>query len=286
MGACSSKVGTSYALTEARIETMRGEILRQLNDSTSTINQKVVNEQVMKLDVAPVEVLGLGRLDPKYSAKTPGSNIGPFGIRGKSEGCPKYGCIYNITQGFNVNIQNFNQNTINQSDLITTTLISRLKQDARSDISSPTAASEAETAIEASREIIQTDIEEILRNLVNEDYYNTDEINISYDPRMVPIIYSDPNPKPPCPRGSPEKTCPTINTDFILDKITREIINKVLGTVRSSLSDRGIDVEQEIESDNSGCILQLIIISVVLCICLIISWIVIGLILSDDNGDM
>tara|TARA_Y100000817_G_C16821640_1_gene529181 strand:- start:425 stop:1285 length:861 start_codon:yes stop_codon:yes gene_type:complete len=286
MGACSSTVGTSYALTEARIETMRGDILRQLNDSTSTIDQRVVNSQVITIDVAPVEVLGLGSLDPKYLEKTPGSNIGPFGIRGKSEGCPKYGCVYNIDQNFNVNIQNFNQNTINQSDLITTTLINRLKQDARSDISSPTAASEADTAIEASREIIKEDIEEILRNLVNEDYYNTDEINISYDPRMIPIIYSDPNPKPPCPLGPPEKTCPTINTDFILDKITREIINKVMGTVRTSLDDRNIDVVQEIKSDNSGCILQLIIISVVLCICMIICWIGIGLILSDDNGDM
>ena len=73
MGACSSTVGTSYALTEARIETMRGDILRQLNDSTSTIDQRVVNSQVITIDVAPVEVLGLGSLDPKYLEKTPGS---------------------------------------------------------------------------------------------------------------------------------------------------------------------------------------------------------------------
>ena len=172
----------------------------------------------------------------------------------------------------------FNQKVTEKSEEIFNKIQQSLKQKAKSDMSGRKAKNDLNLAIEESKEVVKEKIDEILLKIKNKEYFNDQDIQIKYDERTIRIkSYKDPEN---C-RGP---VCPDISQNFALDIATSDIIKEAHSVIERNMKKRKLDVVQETESDNSGCILQLIIISVIICFCTILCWFVINLIISDDDA--
>ena len=90
MGACGSKGGDSSggvsAMNDAELSNLQANISRKLMKHSNKSSKRVVSRQNIN-----VKEKRTGPLDPFYYKEVSISK-GPFGIFGKRENCPRWGC--------------------------------------------------------------------------------------------------------------------------------------------------------------------------------------------------
>ena len=146
-----------------------------------------------------------------------------------------------------------------------------MKQDASINLEgNPSGLRAANDAINASRELVKTEVETQLTSLSNQNAMNIQNMIIEYrGPATVRC-------KDPCgwedgPFG------PDLSQDAQMEIISEQILNNVSNIYQEKFKEMGLEVEQSVEVTNTACILQMVISLVGCIICLIIVWQIINM---------
>ena len=175
MGACGSKGGHSSggvsAKNEADLEILQANISRKLMKHSNKSSKQVKSGQKIS-----VKEKRTGPLDPFYYKEVSISK-GPFGIFGKRENCPVFGCSYDIDQRSTFNITSFNSNIVEEDEAILNDIESKMKQKAEVSLEgNPSGLDAANKARNESRDIVKENIREILDNIRCNAYNNREHL--------------------------------------------------------------------------------------------------------------
>lgn len=275
MGACSSKDADSdnpadiiqailqpgvSVSNEAGLIDLQMNIKNKIQNASIQGNTNIISQQNLELrDVSDGTV-------PDFYKKTVTEEKGPFGIMGRRENCPIFGCGYEISQNASYKVHSFNENLLQETETIVSDIEQKMKQDASINLEgNPSGLRAANDAINESRELVKTEIETQLTSLSNQNAMNIQNMIIEYrGPATVRC-------KDPCgwedgPKG------PDLSQDAQLEIISEQILNNVSNIYQEKFKEMGLEVEQSVEVTNTACILQMVISLVGCIICLIIVW--------------
>jgi hypothetical protein len=275
MGACSSKdddsdnpadilrallqPGTSVS-NEAGLIDLQMNIKNKIQNASIAGNTNIISQQNIELrDVSDGTV-------PDFYKKTVTEEKGPLGTMGRRENCPIFGCGYEIRQNASYKVHSFNENLLQETETIVSDIENKMRQDASINLEgNPSGLSAANDAINASRELVKTEVETQLTSLSNQNAMNIQNMIIEYrGPATVRC-------KDPC--GWEEGPIgPDLSQDAQLEIISEQILNNVSNIYQEKFKEMGLEVEQSVEVTNTACILQMVISLVGCIICLIIVW--------------
>lgn len=277
MGACSSKdtdtetgspadilqallqPGTSVS-NEAGLKDLQMNIKNKIQNASIQGETSVISQQSIELrDVSNGSI-------PDFYKKTVTEEKGPFGIFGRKENCPLFGCGYEISQNASYKVHSFNENLLQETETIISDIEQKMKQDASINLEgNPSGLRAANEAINESRELVKSEIETQLSSLSNQNAANIQNMIIEYrGPATVRC-------KDPCGwDGGPFG--PELSQDAQLEIISEQILNNVSNIYEEKFKEMGLEAEQSVEVTNTACILQMIISLVGCIICLIIVW--------------
>jgi hypothetical protein len=275
MGACGSKdtdsdnpadviaailqPGTSVS-NEAGLIDLQMNIKNKIQNASIQGETNIVSQQNLELrDISDGTI-------PDFYKKSVTEEKGPFGIFGRRENCPIFGCGYEISQNASYKVHSFNENLLQETETIISDIEQKMKQDASMNLEgNPSGLRAANDAINASRELVKTEVESQLTSLSNQNATNIQNMIIEYrGPATVRC-------KDPCGwDGGPYG--PELSQDAQLEIISEQILNNVSNIYQEKFKEMGLEVEQSVEVTNTACILQMVISLVGCIICLIIVW--------------
>jgi len=282
MGACSSneleesdnpadiisailRPGTSVR-NEAALIDLQLSIKNKIERASIRGSTKIISQQNIEL----IDISG-GSI-PDFYKKTKSEEKGPFGIFGKCENEPIFGCGYDIYQNSSYKIHSFNENLLDETETIISEIEQKMKQDASVNLEgNPRGLRAANTAINMAKELVREEVETQLNSLVSQTAENNQTMRIEYrGPATVRC-------KDPCGwDGGPHG--PVLSQDAQLEIISEQIINNISNIYQEKFKEMGLEADQSIEVTNTACILQMIISLIGCIICLIIVWQVIKMV--------
>jgi len=262
MGACGSKGGDSSggvsAKNEADLEILQANISRKLMKHSNKSSKQVKSGQKIS-----VKEKRTGPLDPFYYKEVSISK-GPFGIFGKRENCPVFGCSYDIDQRSTFNITSFNSNIVEEDEAILNDIESKMKQKAEVSLEgNPSGLDAANKARNESRDIVKENIREILDNISKTDIRSDQSIVLEYQ--------SPPRCKNPCGLDGPTEG-PKLTQNAQIELHSADIVNSSIKIYEKNMQKHGLDVDQSIKTTNDACILQMIGCIICSIMSLIIVW--------------
>jgi len=281
MGACGSKdtdsdnpadiisailqPGTSVS-NKAGLIDLQMNIKNKIQNASIQGETNIVSQQNLELrDISDGTI-------PDFYKQTVSEEKGPFGIFGRKENCPIFGCGYEISQNASYKINSFNENLLQETETIISDIEQKMQQDASINLEgNPSGLRAANEAINASRELVREEVETQLTSLTNQNAVNIQKMVIEYrGPATVRC-------KDPCGwDGGPQG--PVLSQDAQLEIISEQILNNVSNIYQEKFKEMGLEVKQSVEVTNTACILQMIISLIGCIICLIIVWQVIKMV--------
>jgi hypothetical protein len=262
MGACGSKGddGSSTdisAMNEAELSNIKVRVMRKLMKHSIRSSSSGFSRQ-------HISVVEEGGTVDSFYHKEVSVSKGPFGILGKGENCPVFGCNYDIDQINTFDIYNFNTNITGEDINILNDIESQMQQQAETSLADTSSGLDAaNTAISASREIVRENILNILNNISTKDFLSDQSLVIEYN--------NPPRCKDPCGlEGGPFG--PKLNQLAQMQIYSEDIINSSMKIYEENLESHGLDVVQSISTSNDACILQMIAFIICSMICLILIW--------------
>jgi len=264
MGACGSKGDDGgsneiSAMNEAELSNIKVRIMRKLmkhsirSTTTGFSRQSIIVREEER--TVP--------LDPFYYKEVSVSK-GPFGIFGKGENCPLFGCSYDINQINTFDISNFNTNITGEDINILNDIESQMQQQAETSLAdTPSGLAAANTAVNGSRNLVKENIRNILNNISTKDFLSDQSLVIDYP---YPARCKD-----PCGLEGYSKG-PTLNQKAQIQIYSEDIINSSLKIYEENFERHGLEVVQSISTSNDACILQMVAFIICSMICLILIW--------------
>jgi hypothetical protein len=263
MGACGSKgddgsAGGVSAMNDAELSNLQAKIMRKLMKHSNKSSKRVISRQNIS-----VKEKRIGPLDPFYYKEVSISK-GPFGIFGKRDNCPVFGCAYEIDQRTSVNIVSFNSSIVEEDESILNDIESKMKQKAEVSLEGdPSGLDAVNKALNETRDIAKENIREILNNISKSEFGSDQNIVIEYQ--------SPPRCKNPCGFDGPSEG-PKLNQNAQIQIHSSDIINSTTKIYEKNMQQHGLDVDQSIKTSNDACILQMIGCIICSIMSLIIVW--------------
>jgi hypothetical protein len=263
MGACSSKGGDDdpggvTAMNDAELSNLHATITRKLMKHRNRSSQRILSRQEISITENRT-----GPLD-RFYYKEISISKGPFGILGKRDNCPVFGCAYDIDQSSNFVLHSFNASIVEEDQNILNDIESKLKQRAEVSLEgNPSGLDAANRAILEARDIVRENIVEILSNISLTAIGSDQIVNIEYQ--------SPPRCSDPCGFDGDSKG-PKLSQNAQLQIYSADIINRSVKIYEENMQKHNLDVDQSIKTTNDACILQMIACIISSIISLIIVW--------------
>lgn len=249
----------------------------RLLDLQMSIRNKIENRKISGsttgISRQNIEIRDLsdGNVDDFFK-KTVDLSNGPFGLLGKEKDCPLFFCNYDINQQSNYKIHSFNSNLLEETETILEEIDQKVKQDAEISLeSNPSGLTAANNAINESRDLVRSEIENYLTSLSEQNVENIQNLVIE---QRFPLRCRDPCGFKDGPKG------PTLSQNAQLDIVTEQMLSSISNIYHEKIKEAGVEADQSVKVENTACILQMSIILVACIICLIIVWNVIKMMTS------
>ena len=132
-----------------------------------------------------------------------------------------FGCGYEISQNASYKVHSFNENLLQETKTIVSDIEQKMKQDASINLEgNPSGLRAANDAINASRELVKTEVETQLTSLSNQNAVNIQNMVIEYRGSAT-VRCKDPCGWEDGPKG------PELSQDAQLEIISKQILNNV-----------------------------------------------------------